>query len=94
MVVSSSVLALGGEIQFPGKSEPAPTPTPTALTTAATSDGSHSQHRIKKLRLYGRTPPHYSWRDPAHNLLNHSGLQLFALDGAGAVALQVAICAG
>jgi hypothetical protein len=26
-----------------------------------------------------------TYRDPAHNLLNRSGLQLFALDGAGAV---------
>ena len=30
---------LGGEIQGPGKSDPAPTPTPTAITTASTSDG-------------------------------------------------------
>lgn len=39
VVVSSSALALGGEIQGPGKSAPAPTPTPTALTTVSTSDG-------------------------------------------------------
>jgi len=36
VVISSSALALGGEIQGPGKSAPAPTPTPTALTTAST----------------------------------------------------------
>jgi hypothetical protein len=38
VVISSSVLALGGEMQMPGKSDPAPTPTPTALTTASTSE--------------------------------------------------------
>jgi hypothetical protein len=38
LVISSSMLALGGEMQAPGKSAPAPTPTPTALT-ASTSDG-------------------------------------------------------
>lgn len=37
LVISSATLALGGEIQGPGKSEP--TPTPTALTTASTSTG-------------------------------------------------------
>ena len=38
ILVISSAFALGGEIQTPGKSDPAPTPTPTALTTASTSD--------------------------------------------------------
>jgi len=33
------MLALGGDIQGPGRSAPAPTPTPTALTTTSTSDG-------------------------------------------------------
>ena len=39
VVISSTALALGGEMQTPGKSDPAPTPTPTALTTASTRDG-------------------------------------------------------
>jgi hypothetical protein len=39
LMISSSMLALGGEIQGPGKSDPTPTPTPTALITASTSDG-------------------------------------------------------
>ena len=39
VVISSSMFALGGDIQGPGKSDPSPTPTPTALTTASTSDG-------------------------------------------------------
>ena len=30
------MLALGGEMQVPGKSNPAPTPTPAALTSAST----------------------------------------------------------
>jgi hypothetical protein len=38
IVLSSSMLALGGEMQVPGKSDPAPTPTPAALTTASTTD--------------------------------------------------------
>jgi hypothetical protein len=39
VVISTSMLALGGDIQGPGKSATAPTPTPTALTTTSTSDG-------------------------------------------------------
>ena len=39
VVISSSTVALGGDIQGPGKSDAAPTPTPTALTTASASDG-------------------------------------------------------
>ena len=39
VAISSATLALGGEIQMPGKSDSAPTPTPTALTTASTRDG-------------------------------------------------------
>jgi len=39
VVISSATLALGGDIQMPGKSDPIPTPTPTALTTASTGDG-------------------------------------------------------
>jgi hypothetical protein len=35
VVISSSMLALGGEMQVPGKSDPAPTPTPAALTSAS-----------------------------------------------------------
>jgi hypothetical protein len=38
VAISSATLALGGEMQAPGKSDPIP-PTPTALTTASTSDG-------------------------------------------------------
>jgi len=39
LVISGATFVSGGEIQTPGKSDPAPTPTPTALTTAPTSDG-------------------------------------------------------
>ena len=38
VVISSATLALGGDMQTPGKSDPTPTPTPTALTTASTRD--------------------------------------------------------
>ena len=39
VAISSATLALGGVIQGPGKSEPAPTPTPNALMATSTSDG-------------------------------------------------------
>ena len=39
VVFFTSMLALGGDIQGPGKSDPAPTPTPNALTTTSTNDG-------------------------------------------------------
>ena len=39
VVISSATFALGGDMQFPGKSDPTPTPTPSALTTASTNDG-------------------------------------------------------
>ena len=38
VVISSSTLVLGGEIQGPGKSDSTPTPIASALTTASTSD--------------------------------------------------------
>ena len=38
VAISSATLALGGDIQLPGKSEPVPTPTPNALMTTSTSD--------------------------------------------------------
>lgn len=37
VAISSSMLALGGNIQAPGKSDPVPTPTPSPLTTASIS---------------------------------------------------------
>ena len=39
VVLSSSTLALGGEIQTPGKSEPPPPPPASASTTDSTMDG-------------------------------------------------------
>lgn len=39
MLIFSATVAFGGEIQGPGKSDPAPTPTPTWITTASISDG-------------------------------------------------------
>jgi len=38
VVISTTTFTLGGEIQTPGKSDPAPTPTPNALTTTSTSE--------------------------------------------------------
>ena len=39
LVISTSMFAMGGEMQAPGKSDPAPSPTPSSLTTTSTSDG-------------------------------------------------------
>ena len=39
LVISSATFALGGDIQTPGRSDPATTPTPSALTTASTNNG-------------------------------------------------------
>lgn len=39
LVISGATVAFGGDIQMPGKSDPAPTPTPNALTTTSISDG-------------------------------------------------------
>ena len=36
VVISSATLASGGEIQFPGKSEPSPSPTPASATASTT----------------------------------------------------------
>ena len=38
VVISSSTLALGGEMQGPGKSEPTPTPSASSSTQSATDD--------------------------------------------------------
>lgn len=38
VVISCASFALGGDMQFPGKSDPTPTPTPTALKIASTCD--------------------------------------------------------
>jgi hypothetical protein len=36
LMISGATFASGGEIQMPGKSDPAPTPTPNALRTTST----------------------------------------------------------
>lgn len=51
VVISTSTLALGGEIQAPGKSAPAPTPTPTALTTTSTSNGETQPTATEEIQL-------------------------------------------
>jgi len=51
VVISTSMLALGGDIQGPGKSDPAPTPTPTALTTTSTSDGQTQPSSAQEIQI-------------------------------------------
>jgi hypothetical protein len=60
VVISSSTLALGGEIQFPGKSNPAPTPTPSALTTTTSHDLTQSTSTEEF---------HITWQDDTMMLL-------------------------
>ena len=50
-MLSTTTFTLGGEIQQPGKSDPAPTPTPTALTTASTSDGLTQPGSTQEIRI-------------------------------------------
>ena len=49
VVISSASLALGGEIQMPGKSHPSPAPTPTA----STSDGLTLLTSTEELQIVG-----------------------------------------
>ena len=67
---SSATLALGGEIQGPGTSDPTPTPTPTALTAASTSDSLTQLTSTEKNSdcMAGRLL-HNACGDPANNLL-------------------------
>ena len=53
VVISSSMLALGGDIQAPAKSDPAPTPTPaaSALTTALTTNGATQPTSIEEIQI-------------------------------------------
>ena len=54
-MLSCSMLALGGEMQVPGKSDPAPTPTPAALTSASTTDASTQPSSSEE--------PQIAWQD-------------------------------
>ena len=49
VVLSTTTFTLGGEIQTPGKSDPAPTP--TALTTASTSDGQTQPTSTQEIQI-------------------------------------------
>jgi len=46
------MLALGGDIQGPGKSAPVPTPIPTALTTTSTSDGLTQPTSAQEIQIW------------------------------------------
>ena len=82
-MIYSATFALGGEIQFPGKSDPTTTATPTVLTAVSTSYDRTQPTSTEEIQIV--------WQDDSctivelllTNLLIHSGLQLVALDGAG-----------
>lgn len=68
---------------MPGKSTPAPTPTPTALTTASTSGGLAQPTSTEEIQIVRQdSAHHHTCGGPAHDLLNHFGLQLVARAGA------------
>jgi hypothetical protein len=54
LVISGATFVFGGEIQTPGKSDPAPTPTPTALTTAPASDGLTQPTSTDEVQIVGQ----------------------------------------
>jgi hypothetical protein len=68
LLISSSALSLGGEIQFPGKSDPAPTPTPTALTTS-TGDGVTQSASAEEIQIV--------WQDIAITMLTQVLLTIY-----------------
>jgi hypothetical protein len=49
--ISTVTFALGGDIQGPGKSDPAPTPTPTALTTASINNGQTQPASTEEIQI-------------------------------------------
>ncbi len=49
IVISSSMLAFGGEMQAPGKSDPAPAPTPAV--SASTTDGTTQPTSAEEIQL-------------------------------------------
>ena len=51
VVFSVTTFTLGGEIQTPGKSGPAPTPTPSALTTSSTSYGQTQPTSTQEIQI-------------------------------------------
>jgi hypothetical protein len=80
VVIYSATFALGGEIQFPGKSDPTTTATPTVLTAVSTSYDQTQPTSTEEIHCMAGRLLHNVCGAPAHNLLIHSGLQLVALD--------------
>ena len=50
VVISSSTLALGGEMQVPGKSDSTPTPGASTLTTTSTSNAAAEPTSSEKVQ--------------------------------------------
>ena len=66
VVISSSMLALGGEMQAPGKSDP--TPAPTGSTTASTN-GQTQPTSTEEIQI--------GWQDDATTMLVEILLTIF-----------------
>jgi len=69
VVLSSSTLAFGGNIQFPGCSEPPPPPPASASTTKSTTDGITQPTSADEI--------HIAWQDLATTMLREILLTIY-----------------
>jgi hypothetical protein len=70
VVISSATLALGGEMQAPGKSAtPTPTPTASAVTTESTTDGITAPTSTEVTQI--------AWQDLARTMLREILLAIY-----------------
>ncbi len=53
-VLFNATFALGGEIQFPGRSDPPATPPASALATDSTSDGMTAPTSTREIQIAGQ----------------------------------------
>lgn len=68
-MISSATLALGGEMQAPGKSEPPPPPPASALATDSTSDTTTAPTSTEAIQI--------AWQDQATTILTELLLTIY-----------------
>ncbi len=69
VVISSSTLALGGNIQTPGCSEPPPPPPASASTTESATDGIAQPRSTDEIQI--------AWQDLATTMLSQILLTIY-----------------
>jgi hypothetical protein len=69
VLISSATFALGGDIQFPGKSDPTPTPAVSTFTTTLTTDGATQPALTKETQI--------GWQGNAATILAEILLTIF-----------------